>query len=594
MRDVEKVEPSLSDDDNEKHTKQPEMSILSTSATTSANVCSVVGSVVQEIPNGNMRREILIQEEEGGPTVHVHLDAETYPGTAVWMTIRGAHRLLLPGISLRVQGVPVVRAESSVGNTDASILTTTITREMRATNIVIVRAKADSAYLARLLAFPVETLHSLFPGQGAETDQTNVPEGVVRALAPSGAARCEVLRRMCAAEKAAGRLNVLFKNPELAQLRDEMRDFQGWTRGPHAAPFTKKSTWSALLRMENRWCREVDGDEQDCSGDTEAGAQTYPSHHRVVYGGVDVDPSLNLPDTSDERRLRYVEERKRPQILWMLQRIRRLVGCDDALADSTAPPRILRLADIGGGRGDLANAIAAYFAQPEIREKVQVYITVIDVNQTSLDAGRDRAAAAGLGPYMSFVLCDVASDTQVTELLKRESFDLVYGLHCCGGLAEAAVQLALTSSSSFCISTCCFRSNFHLSSLTRLSDSIVASQCSPIVVAPEPTVSVVSASTATKAVLEHQADVNEVCTLAVRVGGRGQHRGIRAMNAMRLVAAEKRFNDLHGGGDIGTEGDAAAIALTTATGDPVRLRTWQETFPVEFSVQNRVMIGTIT
>ena len=63
-----------------------------------------------------------------------------------------------------------------------------------------------------------------------------------------------------------------------------------------------------------------------------------------------------------------------------------------------------------------------------------------------------------------------------------------------------------------------------------------------------------------------------MAALAVTVGGKGQHSAIRAYNSMRLVAAESRCKALHT--------------------DSV-LKTWQETFPVEYSVQNRVLMGTI-
>jgi hypothetical protein len=71
---------------------------------------------------------------------------------------------------------------------------------------------------------------------------------------------------------------------------------------------------------------------------------------------------------------------------------------------------------------------------------------------------------------------------------------------------------------------------------------------------------------------QYKEDVSLVAALAVTVGGKGQHSAIRAYNSMRLVAAEARFNILYT--------------------DSV-LRTWQEMFPVEYSVQNRVLMGTI-
>ncbi len=44
--------------------------------------------------------------------------------------------------------------------------------------------------------------------------------------------------------------------------------------------------------------------------------------------------------------------------------------------------------------------------------------------------------------------------------------DVVFGLHCCGGLSEAAVALAIRHAAAFAICTCCFRSHPHLAVLS--------------------------------------------------------------------------------------------------------------------------------
>ena len=149
--------------------------------------------------------------------------------------------------------------------------------------------------------------------------------------------------------------------------------------------------------------------------DNEHSATTHDhSHLPVVFGGINVDPSLNLPDLSDTRRMRYVDERKRPQVLWMLQLVCELVGCEP-IKDGTdtknggascssdrkdtpcpslpgppalpsiSTPRVVHFADIGGGRGDLANAVACFFSQPALQEKGWgAHVLVLDVNQKSL------------------------------------------------------------------------------------------------------------------------------------------------------------------------------------------------------------------
>ena len=251
-----------------------------------------------------------------------------------------------------------------------------------------------------------------------------------------------------------------------------------------------------------------------------------------------------------------------------------------------ASPRPVRLVDVGGGRGDLSNAVAAYFAQPCVRRRFSVHVTVVDSNGPSLEAGRDRAAAAGLSPLMSFVLCDLSDKAQTAGLIasggagglsSSSSFDLVFGLHCCGGLAEAAVELAVRSRArAFCVSTCCFRSYPSLASLTRNADVMIARGEEGVGLGTDDDEE------------EHGRDRDLVSSLAVVVGGRGQHRAIRAMNAMRLVSAEDRFSS----------GTKAALSTTSVSSSRRRdgegseeLVTWQEAFPVRYSVQNRVMIG---
>jgi len=85
---------------------------------------------------------------------------------------------------------------------------------------------------------------------------------------------------------------------------------------------------------------------------------------------------------------------------------------------------------------------------------------------------------SNLDKHISFVLCDLSKEEKVDEVLGDVGrFDLVFGLHCCGGLAETAVELALRSiqysgaAVDFCASTCCHLSNTHLASLTAHASS---------------------------------------------------------------------------------------------------------------------------
>ena len=130
----------------------------------------------------------------------------------------------------------------------------------------------------------------------------------------------------------------------------------------------------------------------------------------------------------------------------------------------------------------------------------QVHVTVLDENETSLQAAEKQAAEAGLSEHMSFVLHRIEGNNLSSLMVQLPDVDVVFGLHCCGGLAEAAVELAIQlNASAFCISTCCFRSNHMLASLSQLA-----------------------AETSSYSAQEHQRDLRLVSRLATRVGGKGQ------------------------------------------------------------------------
>lgn len=572
------------------------------------------GRVIHEAPNGNMRRKIYMQggeDQDQQTNTLVHLDAERFPQTEQWMSIKHARKLICPGIVLYVEGI-VSTSELLSENEDVE---EDVHQVLLASRIQVISVLPATPYLARLLSFPLETLCQLFPERGigdapsssvaSSGALTPLPMALVLALQPCSIQRCKEIFRLCNDERDSGRSATLFKNEALVQVCNEIREFQGWTstRSPHGRPpRTTVKTWEALLRMEQLWCRETDGIEENLDENKwkpsqtqntenphgQGGTPSLPehvdsqSHARVVYGGVDVDPSLNLPDLTDERRIRYAEERKRPQIQRMLKLIRRLTGFSDDDIERKSESHVkdapieLHLLDIGGGRGDLANAVTAFFAQPEIQKHVSAHLTVIDINQPSLDAGKARAEASDLQSYMSFVYCDLSEQHQVEKLLsEKKKVDLVFGLHCCGGLAEAAVELAIASCAAFCVSTCCFRSNENLASLTRLSENIALSRTDH---ESDQIYTSLEKEDDPQSILSRQKrDRERVSTLAVLAGAQGQHRAMRAYNAMRLVAVEQRFNEIHNS--------------STSCGS-VCMRTWQESFPIEFSVQNRIMVGT--
>ena len=80
----------------------------------------------------------------------------------------------------------------------------------------------------------------------------------------------------------------------------------------------------------------------------------------------------------------------------------------------------------------------------------------------------------------------------------------------------------------------------------------------------------------------HIEDRKIVATLASSTTKQeGQHRAMRAINALRLAAAKAAFVE----GNAGEE--------KTDAGPGTVLETHQETFSSRFSVQNRVLVGRI-
>lgn len=138
-----------------------------------------------------------------------------------------------------------------------------------------------------------------------------------------------------------------------------------------------------------------------------------------------------------EQRVLYLEEKKAPQVAWLL---RKLVEQEC---------NFKHIVDIGGGRADLSLAIASVF--PTAR------VSIIDRNSASLQAGRERADKLGLEKRVQFFdidICNLDEKSQIHSAL--EDVDLFVGLHACGGLTDKIIELAVRKSSSYIIVPCCF------------------------------------------------------------------------------------------------------------------------------------------
>ncbi|KAJ3121079.1 hypothetical protein HK098_003976 [Nowakowskiella sp. JEL0407] len=147
----------------------------------------------------------------------------------------------------------------------------------------------------------------------------------------------------------------------------------------------------------------------------------------------------NLPNQNDEHRIEYLRSKKIPQINWMTKRLKQMLDVDKSHV----------ILDIGGGRGDLAIAIARMF------EKSTVY--VLDVNVTSLKAGMSTAKRYGLSNII-FMEGDISDTAMQKKILQDLRPDIIVGLHACGGLTDCLLDIAVLTGSMFAVCTCCFKS----------------------------------------------------------------------------------------------------------------------------------------
>ena len=162
--------------------------------------------------------------------------------------------------------------------------------------------------------------------------------------------------------------------------------------------------------------------------------------------------SENLPDAASARgplsRSEYFHGKKWPQISWFLGRLK---------AMQREGQRFQHILDVGGGRGDLAIHIACALG---------LKVTVIDTNESSLQAGRDAAHSLKTsqtdGENLSQLIHFQNMDFNVAAEQLPHDIDLVVALHACGGLSDAALGFAASRQIGFMICPCCHLKHPHL------------------------------------------------------------------------------------------------------------------------------------
>ena len=173
-----------------------------------------------------------------------------------------------------------------------------------------------------------------------------------------------------------------------------------------------------------------------------------------------LDPSSSLHDPcacccrGAGSRGEWLHGKKQPQVEWMITELQAMV-----LTSHAAGCPVIRIVDVGGGRGDLALCVA--------RTLPSVHVVVVDVNGLSLAAGAARARVSGL-TNVDFVCADASKLATVIA-----SADMLIGLHACGGLTDLLLHMAAThapatdsgrrrGASQFLVAPCCFNKHPHL------------------------------------------------------------------------------------------------------------------------------------
>mmetsp|Transcript_56047 Transcript_56047/g.135666 ORF Transcript_56047/g.135666 Transcript_56047/m.135666 type:complete len:287 (-) Transcript_56047:4305-5165(-) len=156
------------------------------------------------------------------------------------------------------------------------------------------------------------------------------------------------------------------------------------------------------------------------------------------------------------------ETKKMPQIIWMTEVI------EDALKSHPEyGKRKLRILDIGGGKGLLANHLVGTLDN--------IHVHVVDICQGAVTNGLKKAnrntrlmlsssKATDLSeehPVKSTIAFQWADASHPDELNGIDA-DLVCALHACGHLTDVALVHAINRNASFVIAPCCFKSNRHL------------------------------------------------------------------------------------------------------------------------------------
>jgi len=137
------------------------------------------------------------------------------------------------------------------------------------------------------------------------------------------------------------------------------------------------------------------------------------------------------------------ERAKKPQLQLMIEQIANVLRSHPEYGQ-----RVLKVIDIGGGRGLLSNFLAEIFGDS------MVTVKVIDISKSATNNGRMRARRQGIK--------NIKFEARDATTLPFDDVDVVVALHACGVLSDVALGHATCQGAGFVICPCCFKSNPHL------------------------------------------------------------------------------------------------------------------------------------
>lgn len=282
----------------------------------------------------------------------------------------------------------------------------------------------------------------------------------------------------------AQRILLLAGRPRRKAVAELIRQLEGLPatrRGPRRRPpHIRKSDLQLLQDVEGCGKSETSPSwrlmgpvfvELDCPGDKhEAHRETgqlplnLPTLPRADFNNHE---NLSTPSATGKlNRLDYLTIKKTPQVQWMTKRVR------SVLANVQKDNKPIHIVDVGGGRGDLATALA--LAIPEC------LVSVVDLNLPSLEAGQMHAQRMGLSSRMFFInanfsefIHDPASfyadqcNLQSHGMMHEEAsslpppVNLVVALHACGDLSDLALAYAQQISCPFVVCPCCYTKRYN-------------------------------------------------------------------------------------------------------------------------------------